>query len=167
MQPVTMVTPLFDDTILARFWSKVDIQGPNDCWNWTGCKARGYGQFRLNGSARKAHRVAWQIANGYLAPEMVVCHHCDNPSCVNPAHLFVGTHADNVADKMTKGRYQHGVSLGENHGLHVLSENDVLEIRRMYRNGGYTYSDLGQRFHVSRMQIGRVVNGQSWSHLHD
>ena len=166
VQPVTLVTTLFDDATLERFWSKVDKRGPNDCWEWTGCKAWGYGQFRFDGSAKRAHRISWQIANGYIAPGTVVCHCCDNPSCVNPAHLFIGTHADNVADKMAKGRYRNGVSLGENHGGHVVNEKDIQEIRSLYRNGGYTYADLAQRFHVSRMQIGRIVNRQAWRHLH-
>ena len=164
---VTAVTENFDNETLARFWAKVEKRGPDDCWEWTGCKAFGYGQFRLNGKAARANRVVWQIVHGAIPAGLVVCHRCDNPSCVNPAHLFLGTHADNVADKMNKGRYRNGVSLGENHGMHILSEKDVLEIRRLYRNGGYSYSDLGQRFRVSRMQIGRIVNGQAWSHLHD
>lgn len=158
---------ILDDATLDRFWAKVDGHEPDKCWNWTGCALFGYGQFRHNGRTTRANRIAWQIANGPIPAGMVVCHTCDNPTCVNPAHLFIGTHADNVADKMAKGRYRNGVTRGEAHGKHILSENDVLEIRRMYRNGGYSYADLGQRFHVSRMQIGRVVTMKAWGHLHE
>ena len=92
-----------------RFWAKVVKGGPDECWLWIGAKARhGYGMIAVNGKHRKAHRVAWEIANGATFPEgMSACHTCDNPPCVNPAHIWPGTMKDNLRDASKKGRTWH------------------------------------------------------------
>jgi hypothetical protein len=90
-----------------RFWSKVDRRGPDECWPWTGCIVRnGYGQFaRENrGPLVKPNRVAWALANGRDLGDLYACHTCDNRSCCNPAHIFAGTHSDNMRDCFQKGR---------------------------------------------------------------
>ncbi len=89
-----------------RFWNKVDIKGKNDCWFWKGAKNnKGYGRIMLNGKSEGTHRVAWFITNGEIPKNKpLVCHKCDNPSCVNPKHLFVGTNSDNMKDSFKKGR---------------------------------------------------------------
>src|SRR4051812_25042735 len=93
---------------MDRFWSKVAIRGPDECWPWQRAKeSSGYGRFRWNGRSALAHRVAHMLCNGAIEGGRrgpVVMHSCDNPSCCNPAHLSVGTHADNVADKQAKDR---------------------------------------------------------------
>jgi hypothetical protein len=93
-------------TVEERFWAKVDKRsGPDSCWTWTAAKTlRGYGRFMLDGKARLAHRLAWRLAGGTEA-EALVCHRCDNPSCVNPAHLFLGDQFDNMRDMTAKGRH--------------------------------------------------------------
>ena len=86
------------------FWAKIDKSG--DCWEWTGYRDRlGYGRLRVDGSLMLAHRVAWELEHGYISEGLNVCHHCDNPPCVRPNHLFLGTQRDNIKDSVHKGRH--------------------------------------------------------------
>lgn len=93
-----------------RFWARVEKRGPDECWPWTGYRdAKGYGQIALNRrTAEGAHRVSWALARGEIPDGIHVLHRCDNPPCCNPAHLFLGTHADNMWDMKAKGRASGG-----------------------------------------------------------
>lgn len=87
------------EDITDRFWSKVCIKLDNECWEWKAGKVRGYGQFSYHGNNAYAHRVAWEIVNGSIPNGLLVLHKCDNKACVNPSHLYCGTHSDNMGDR--------------------------------------------------------------------
>ena len=153
---------------IARFWAKVRIRGPNDCWPWTAAHLpRGYGLFHMwDGVVRAmlyAHRVAWTLAHGPIPPGLCVCHTCDVPGCTNPRHLFLGTQADNVRDRDRKGRH---VSLrGERRGNAKLTDAKVRAIRTAYARGGVTHRALARRHHISHQIIGRILTRKRWAHV--
>lgn len=150
----------------CRFWSKVRTAGHSECWTWTSSRHyAGYGEIWWDGKRRKAHRIAWQLTYGLVPDGMLVCHHCDNPPCCNPAHLFLGTNAANMADRNNKGRARGGGSQGESHPNAKLTESNVRAIRAEYLSGGISQEDLGERFGVSRPAISLVLHGKRWRHV--
>lgn len=149
-------------TTEQRFWEKVDSRSPEGCWNWTAYRNRkGYGSFAVEAGLRiQAHRFAFALTTP-IPDGMSVLHHCDNPSCVNPSHLFLGTNSDNVADKISKGR-QASLS-GELNPRAKLTQADVVRVREM-RASGSTYSEIGKRFGVTRATAFDVCQ-RSWKHF--
>lgn len=145
---------------MNRFWSKVDVTGPDDCWEWqASLSGGGYGQYWLDNRQLKAHRVAWTLENGEIPEGLCVCHHCDNPRCVNPSHLFLGTHRDNVIDGINKGRTHIGVKNGNS----KLDENDVKQIR-VFANLGKTQREIGRIFGISKTHAGQIIRRERWNH---
>ena len=143
---------------VARFWSKVKkTDDEKDCWNWIASSgSQGYGQFRLGLRVVRATHIAWELAFGKIPDALWILHTCDNPSCCNPSHLFLGTNQDNVDDREQKGR--NVVLRGEEHANHKLSDAQVFEIRQRYSLGPASQRDLSKVFGVSQKQIGRIVN---------
>lgn len=146
-----------------RFWSKVE-KGP-DCWEWTGSKVKGgYGQIGKGGREignEMTHRLSWEIHNGPIPEGMFVCHSCDNRSCVNPDHLFLGTHSDNVQDMVAKGRVGDVGRKGTKHHKAKLTDEDVREIRAAEDST----TTLALIYGVSTSTIQRVKSGKGWSHV--
>lgn len=141
-----------------RFWSKVDVRGRDECWPWIASfDLRGYGQFYWRGRLRRAHRVSWQLAHSEITSDVLVCHHCDNPACVNPKHLFLGTHRDNVQDMIRKGRNVIHGQKGESNGHCKLTDAQVLEIRKRYSRGGIRQVDLAQEYGVAQAYVSALV----------
>lgn len=155
-------------TYIERFWEKVEIGEAGDCWEWTAYKTKkGYGRFQLSGSPERAHRVAWALTFGPVPDGLFVCHHCDNPGCVNPAHLFIGTNSDNQLDSVCKGRHKGWRGMrtsmeGTNNGQAKLIESDVLEIRRLAIETSLNNCEISKRFPVGEQQIGRIINRKRW-----
>lgn len=154
---------------IYRFWSKVAITGPADCWIWQGHRNRhGYGMYTFGRRGHNASRAAWILTHGEPPTGMLVCHRCDNRLCVNPAHLFLGTPQANTADMNAKGRHPHTkpqrVLRGTDNHLAKLTEEVVLEIRAL-RDSGWTYDRLGARFGLAKSHIGRIVRRQCWTHI--
>lgn len=147
-----------------RFWVKADRGvGRDDCWNWTGAKLGrdGYGGFsvargnqRGQQAPRYAHRVAYELVHGSIPPVLSVCHRCDNRQCVNPAHLFLGTHADNMRDAASKGRLS--VPRPRRRKVTGAQIADMFALRK----GGLTFQAIGDRFGVTKGYVSLVLKRQ-------
>lgn len=148
--------------ISERFWERVDRSG--SCWLWVRYLDRdGYGVFDPSheNRERRAHRWSWILANGPIPDGAIVCHTCDNPSCVNPSHLFLGTTQDNVSDKVSKMRHAHGSRVG---GA-KLTDDAVRELRTL-RRGGWTLDALSERYGIHRASVSHIARGDTWKHVH-
>lgn len=186
--------PLLSKQSIERFWGYVTIKTEDECWEWSGGKTGKYGAFNVkyeNGwNTARANRVAYMLTTGVDPKEMFVCHHCDNPPCCNPVHLFLGTHPDNVDDAKSKNRY----SSGENHGMRLhperratgqdhgsrthpervvrgeqspsskITEKQVQQVRQL-RKEGTEVKVLVRMFNVSAGHVRRLINGTRWKHV--
>src|SRR5215472_3524235 len=130
---------------VERFWAAVTKT--DGCWIYQHVGRRGYGKILVSGRHMRAHRFSWELHLGPIPDGMIVCHHCDNPACVRPDHLFVGTHANNTADKMQKGRHVVPIVLnrarGERHHMTTITARDVRRIRKLYATGKYSQQKVG------------------------
>ena len=146
--------------VAERFWEKVDKSGgPDACWIFTHARrADGYCRFGWNDKTIQAHRAAYLLERGAIPPGLIIRHTCDKPPCVNPAHLVIGTHADNVRDKCERGRHIYG----EKHPWASLTSESVERIRTIYSAGGISQKALGAQFGVSASTISSVVLGRDW-----
>jgi hypothetical protein len=154
-------------TLLEKFYKKLpDILDENSCWEWKGAiDAYGYGVLSNKDKTIKAHRVSYEIYYSEPLGDLHCLHKCDNPSCVNPLHLFAGTNLDNVKDKVKKGRCYTGNQKGENNGASKLSDTQVSKIRELYNSGKYTTLKLGEMYNVNRSTISYIINNKTYKHL--
>jgi len=178
---------------IRRFWGKVKVLGEGECWEWQAGKIRrGYGSFEIDGKTKLAHRVAWSLAHEQEVPDgAFVCHKCDNPSCVNPDHLFLGDAKTNLEDCVAKGRTARGMRhgaythperrprgdrsgsrtkpesrpRGERNAQARLTAEQVREIRRRYAEGGVSHRQLARENSVTQRTISNIVRGEIWRHL--
>ncbi len=148
-------------SLKERFYSKFKINGKSGCWEWTATKfPKGYGCFKLNGKSIGAHRVSYEIHNGKIDEKKVICHHCDNPSCVNPDHLFMGTQKENLLDRKLKGRS----IFGERNGRCKLKHEQVNKIRALLSNK-IDQRIIAKQFGVCQTNISRIKMNESWNHI--
>lgn len=142
------------------FWSRVNKT--DGCWLWTGSKnSSGYGDLNFMQQHVLAHRLAWTLENGEIPKGLLVLHRCDTPLCVRPAHLFVGTDADNVADAVCKGRVHMRITRAK------LNEDQVREIRAAYwfKNCRSNSHELAAKYNVGIGAITGVTSGRTWTYL--
>jgi len=148
--------------IETRFWAKV--QRTEECWLWTGsCGRNGYGHIGRaghEGGWELAHRLSWVLHNGEIPAESHVLHRCDNPPCVRPDHLFLGTHKDNMRDMVAKGRSH----LGSQQGSAILTEELVLQMHAERRNGD-TFAMISRRHSVNAHTVRDALVGRNWKHI--
>ena len=148
-----------------RFWPKVK-RTSRGCWSWTGAKTKGgYGVLILtNGTHTTAHRVAWLVAFGPIRPGLYVLHRCDNPGCVNPDHLWIGTQKANILDMMAKGRHRTYDHRGEKSPSAKLTDAEVIRARQAVRRGR-SLDSLAKALGVTKKTIRRAVTGKTFTHL--
>jgi hypothetical protein len=152
--------------LAARFWTKVDRRACDECWPWRGgLKSNGYGQIGADpesdeyvGRKLHAHRVAYELAFGPISGSAHVLHRCDNRACVNPKHLFLGTHQDNMADMFAKGRHAHG----DRQPTRKLSHHQVRAIRWLAAHDPGPQVELARAFGVSQSNITQILTRRTW-----
>ena len=183
-KPRLLVLTDFSEADQKRFWAKVIKKGPNECWEWTSAKAyNGYGLFQMPASQMRAHRISVVLSGVILDPNLCVCHTCDNPACVNPAHLFQGTHNDNMQDKVRKGRSYRpppfvgpkkkrirdrrkpntpfSGNKGERHGNSRLKNENIIDIVTSKQS----IKELMAKYQIARGTVSDIKHRRVWKHV--
>ena len=180
------ILTLSADEVQRRYWSRVRVNGDTGCWEWAGHLATtGYGRLTVHYRGMLTHRAAYVLAHGPIPNDLWVLHHCDNPACVNPDHLFLGTNQDNVDDRQRKGRGHTGYvspdrrARGERHWSRThpelirkggavhnarLTEQNVQDIRKRHATGDVALSELARQYGVTKQAIWNVVKRRNWKH---
>ena len=144
---------------MLRFWSKVQVLGDGECWEWQAYKSNsGYGRFRLDGRDQLAHRVAYWLEHDEIPEGAHILHVCDNPPCCNPSHLYIGDASRNMRDAYDRG--QKKPTIGELNGRAKLTPAKAKEIRGLAH--ALTQDHLARMFRVSQSTVSRVINGKRW-----
>lgn len=153
---------------VEKFWSLVNKDGPipplqpelGPCWIWTGhVFEKGYGNF-FDQKHWRAHRYSWMLHFGVIPKDILVCHQCDNPPCVNPAHLFLGTPRKNSEDMLLKNRS----AKGEEHSHAKHTKSDILKVRELWGNGA-SQLEISQLFGMTQANVWMIVHRRSWKHI--
>jgi Mor family transcriptional regulator len=167
---------IYQNTTEERFWSYVNKNGPmpdltkkceGACWTWCGTlHPTGYGEFSVNNKSTKPHRFSYQMEHKLesIPSDMHVCHKCDNRSCVNPSHLFLGTAFDNIHDMMSKGRMKHGTFIGTENSRSKINNEIAMKIF-LDCNSGMTTKSISKKYKVGRGTVQSIKEGRTWTHI--
>jgi hypothetical protein len=148
--------------IEKRFWSFVNRQGRNDCWNWIGNIRGGYGRFSVSGLAVPSHRYSYELYNDIkLSDDDLILHSCHNRKCVNPSHLRIGDNQDNMNDMKNANRQAKGVKNGQS----KLLEKDVIEIKSLLKEGKLLNKEIAEKFSIAPCTVTDISRGRTWSWL--
>ena len=141
---------------------KYSKKNENGCWIWQrGLSNSGYGETAIRGRKKRAHRVCYEIYKGKIPEHLQVCHTCDTPACVNPDHLYLGTHQRNVDDKVNRDRQPRGEEIK----LAKLTEKNVLMIRKLWKEGRMSQQEFANQYGVCQTTISRIILRQTWNHI--
>lgn len=141
------------------------VLGENGCWNSTACPGSSRPQVYYDGWQQYAYRVSYQVHVGPIPPGAMICHHCDNPRCINPAHLYAGSAADNGRDASARGRARTTPRYGADHHLTTLTTEQVLEVCDRYARGDATQAQLAREYGMTQTGIGHLVRGETWTEV--
>ena len=153
------------ESVVERFWKKVDKKSDSECWNWLAAKdRRGYGRFSIDYKMVLAHRFSLEVSLGEKIEDgLFALHSCDNPSCVNPAHLREGTAADNMDDAIERGRQK--AKKGSENPNAKITEQDVVEIRRLYATSEMPGTKLAEKYGISQANVYEIIHRTAWKHV--
>jgi len=151
--------PIFN-TLKESFESKFEKGNVEKCWNWKGAISHGYGSLRFKGKHYIASRAAYEVYISVINDDLLVCHKCDNPLCVNPNHLFLGTELDNMKDMVSKNRS----AKGSHHSQAKLNETSVKEIKKLLKQQ-LSHSEIAKLYDVKREAISKINQGIRWGHI--
>jgi len=154
---------MISKSTIKRFWSK--IRKSKSCWTYKEYKDKdGYGFFAVRGGFIRAHRFSWMIKNGNIPDGMLICHHCDNPSCVRIDHLFLGTGSDNLKDAVSKGRIPLVKLVGEDNFSSKFKEKDVRKIRKLAAKG-IKHTVIARSFKRGFTTVNGIISRKTWKHV--
>ncbi len=173
-----IIIPKLSQLDIARFWSKVKVKTKKVCWPMRRCPDKdGYGRIKIKGEFVRAHRVSYLLFHNKQPGELLVLHECDNPSCCNPKHLFLGTNDDNMRDMVAKkrspfgnrnvARKRPGIRQGIKNGAAKLNDRKVRQIRRKHSVGNVSFASLGREYGVVYGIISAIVKRKLWAHVAD
>ncbi len=153
-----------------RFWAKVIKRGPDECWDWTGCTDKhGYGYLNVgNRRTERAYRISYELHRGPIPFGLSVCHRCDHPNCVNPAHLFVGTQQDNMGDMIAKGRNSpppRNDVRGEKHGQATFTDREVIALREEFAHKHMSVSAFAELHGTPKVTMWRILRRKNYTHV--
>jgi hypothetical protein len=149
-------------SLQERLQGKYQINNISGCWLWLGAKRNGYGIIRYYGKLIYAHRASYESAYGAIPDGAIVCHKCDEPLCINPGHFFIGSPADNVADRVSKGRTTK--LAGQGHHLSKVGDDDVRQIRKLLADG-HMQREVAKMYGISEAMISGIKTRKRWKHV--